>query len=530
MKRWINRANKKVSFGSATVLLIGFALMSQTLGFLRGRLVSANFTAINRGSTDAFFAAFQIPDFFFLTIAAGALGVAFVPVLSDRLYKSDQKGLWEITSSLLNLLGMVMAGVAVVIFVFAEPLLHKIVAPGLSPEQLSQAVRIMRFICLNPLLFTLSGIITSVQQTYGRFFFFAIAPIFYNISIIVSIFIFKNNIGVVGLGIGALAGASLQLLIAILGLRGLGFKYKPVINFKSSDFKQVLSALPARSVDQGIDSINSIVETNRATLLGSGSVTDYNFATTLHNVPIMLFGTAIATAAFPRFAERLSQNRPDLFHKDFFRILRLMIWIAMPVVVISYFCRGYLARLLYGDVAPGVALIFGYLTTAIFFRIIYSVVSRYFYAQKDTRTPLFVSLAAIGLNIILVFNLARPGSYGIAGLALAQSATAAAEVVMLFAVMFARDRYLLNKAFWGAVGRIVSVTGFSVMTAFIMVSLLPLRLTARGLVTLGVKFAMIATVTLSMHVGMSLLFGLNEPRPVLKKIRSIIMRPVRIDY
>ena len=175
-------------------------------------------------------------------------------------------------------------------------------------------------------------------------------------------------------------------------------------------------------------------------------------------------------------------------------------------------------------------MIFGYLTTAIFFRIIYSVVSRYFYAQKDTRTPLFVSLAAIGLNIILVFNLARPSSYGIAGLALAQSATAAAEVVMLFAVMFGRDRYLLNKAFWGAVGRIVSVTGFSVMTAFVMVSLLPLRLTDRGLVTLGMKFAMIATVTLSMHIGMSLLFGLNEPRPVLKKIRQVVMRPVRIDY
>jgi len=512
------------------MLLIIVALLGQTLGFFRNRLVSTNFTQIDPGSTDAFFAAFQIPDFFFLTIAAGALGVAVVPVLSDRLYKKDEAGMWEITSSLLNLLGLIMVAVAVVVFVFARPLLEHIVAPNLTPTQLNQAVTIMRLISLNPLLFTLSGILTSVQQTYGRFFFFAIAPLFYNLSIIMSVYVFKYHLGVVGLGIGALVGASMQLLVASLGLWGLGFRYKPKINFKSNDFSQVMNALPARSIDQGIDSINSIVETNRANLLGHGTVTYYNFATTLQNVPIMLFGTAIATAAFPRLTARLAQNRPDLFHRDFFRVLRLMIWIAMPVVVVSYFARGYLARLLFGSVAPEVSLIFGYLSIAIFFRVIYSIVSRYFYAQKDTKTPLFVSLFSIALNIGLVFNLAKPSSYGIAGLALAQSLTSVVEVVLLFLIMFARDRYLLNRAFWSSILRIVSVTGFSVMAAFIMISLLPLEIRDRGFVTLGFKFAAIAGVTMIVHVGMSLLFGLDEPRPVLQKARSMIMRPVRIEY
>lgn len=519
-----------MSFGGATMLLIVVALLGQTLGFFRNRLVSTNFTQVDPGSTDAFFAAFQIPDFFFLTIAAGALGVAVVPVLADRLHKGDHKGMWEITSSLLNLLGMIMIVVAVIIFVFAKPLLQNVVAPNLTPIQLDQATQIMRLIALNPLLFTMSGIITSVQQTFGRFFFYAIAPLFYNLSIILSVYVFKYHLGVVGLGVGALIGASIQLLVAALGLWGLGFRYKMKINFKSSDFSQVMNALPARSIDQGIDSINSIVETNRANLLSHGTVSYYNFATTLQNVPIMLFGTAIATAAFPRLAERLAQNRPDLFHQDFFRILRLMIWIAMPVVVVSYFARGYLARLLFGDVAPEVALIFGYLTVAIFFRIVYSIISRYFYAQKDTKTPLFVSLFAIGLNIVLVFNLARPTVYGIAGLALAQSATAAVEVVLLFLIMFIRDHDILNRAFWGSILRIVSVTGFSVMTAFIMVSLLPLEINDRGFVTLGFKFGAIAGMTMVVHVGMSLLFGLDEPRPVLQKIRSLVMKPVRIEY
>jgi putative peptidoglycan lipid II flippase len=394
--------------------------------------------------------------------------------------------------------------------------------------RLDQAAKIMRLVALNPLLFTLSGIITSVQQTFGRFFFYAIAPLFYNLAIIFSVYVFKSNLGIVGLGVGALIGAVVQFLVATFGLWGLGFRYKPKINFKSRDFKLILRKLPARSIDQGIDSINSIVETNRATLLGKGPVSYYNFSTTLMNVPVTLFGTAIATAAFPRLADRLAQHRPDLFHKDFFKVLHLMIWIAMPVVVVSYFTRGYLARLLYGDVKGEISLIFGYLTIAIFFRIVYTIVSRYFYAQKDTKTPLFVSLFAIALNIYLVFHLARPSAYGMAGLALSQSIVAATEVVLLFIIMFMKDRYLLNGAFWGSILRIVSVTGFSVVTAFIMVSLLPLGLGDRGIITLGAKFVSIAGVTFIVHIGMSLLFGLEEPKPVIRKLRQILFKPVRI--
>ncbi len=530
MNRFLRRTTQRVSLGNAATLLIVVALVGQILGFFRNRLISTNFTVVNPGSTDAFFAAVQIPDFFFLTIAAGALGVAFMPVLADRLEKGDKQGVWELTNSLLTLLALIMFGVSLIILIFARPLLHYIVAPKLTPEQLYQATTIMRLMALNPLLFTLSGIITSVQQTFGRFFFFAIAPLFYSLSIIFSVYAFKHNLGIIGLGVGALIGALLQLVVACVGLWGLQFKYRPKINFRSADFKVILRQLPARSVDQGIDSINSIVETNRAKLLGDGPVSYYNYATTLQNVPIMLFGTSIATAAFPRLAERLAQKRPDLFHKDFFRVMRTMIWIAMPVVVVSYFARGYLARLLYGDVAPDVALIFGYLTVAIFFRIVYSIISRYFYAQKDTKTPLFVSLFSIGLNIFLVFNLARATAYGTAGLALSQSIVAGVEVLLLTLIMLVRDPYIFNKNFWSGVVRIVSVTGFSVVAAFIMISIFPLKISDRGFVTLGFKFGLIAGMTLAVHIGISALFGLEEARTVVHKVYRLILKPIRIQY
>ena len=525
MNRVINKANKKLSLSNAALLLIGATLLAQLLGFFRLRLVAANFSP---ASTDAYFAAFQIPDFFYLTIAAGVLGVAFMPVLAERLHANDRKAIWDITSSLLNLMTIVMLAAAVFIFIFAEPLVHHIVGPGLDQTQLHQATTIMRIVAINPLLFTLSGILTSAQQTFGRFFFFAVAPLMYNLSIISSIYIFKYHLGVVGLGIGALVGASLQLLVASFGLWGLKFKWKPRIKL-SSDFKFIMRKLPARAIDQGVDSINSIVETNRATVLKTGAVTSYNLASTIMNVPVMLFGTTIATAAFPRLNDRLAQGRNDLFHKEFFKVVETMVWIAMPITVVTFFTRGYLARLIFAKANPDVAVILGFLSVAIFARTMYTIISRYFYAKKDTSTPLFVSLFVIALNIILVFSFAKPGEYGIAGLAIAQSIAAATEIVILLLVIFIRDPYIFNAAFWGAILKIFSVTGFSVMTAFIMVSIFPLKIADKGIVTLGIKFAFIAGPTLLVHLFVSYLFGLDESRIVFKKVRQLILKPLQIQ-
>src|SRR6266568_6733491 len=115
---------RRISLGNVAGLLMAASLTGQVLGFLRTKLVNANFHATGPHSTDAYFAAFNIPDFFYFTIAAGVLGVAFMPVLSDRLHKGDRKGMWDISSSLLNLLAIIMAAVGVVMFLFAQPLVH----------------------------------------------------------------------------------------------------------------------------------------------------------------------------------------------------------------------------------------------------------------------------------------------------------------------------------------------------------------------------------------------------------------------
>jgi putative peptidoglycan lipid II flippase len=529
MDQNVTKKKRRSTIFNVATLLIATSIFGQLLGFLRTKLVSANFPLVGPGSTDAYFAAFTIPDLFFYTISAGALGVAFMPVLSDYLHRHDRRAVWRLTASFMNMLVIVMVVVAVVILIFAKPLMHYIVAPGLSPQQLNNAAEIMRLLAINPLLFTISGVLTSVQQTLGRFFFFAIAPIFYNLSIIASIFVFRHSIGIVGLGVGALIGAVLQLIVVIIGLYGLNFFWHPKIEWGNRDFRFVLKNLPPRSLDQGMDQLEDVVETHIASGLGSGSISNFNYAYTLSTAPILLLGTTIATAAFPKLNARLSQGRPDLYRRDFLKVVRVMVWLAAPVVVLCYFCRGYLARIIFSSGNAQISTIFGFLTVAIFFRILYAIISRWYYSHKDTMTPMYVSIFTIAFNVVLAITLARPNAYGVAGLAIAQSIVAATEVIILTVIMIYHDRKLLDVVFWSGIVRIISVTGFTVLAGFIMISLMPLGLLDRGVVTLGSKLLIITGVTLVVHLIISSLFDLEESRPIIAFIRRIALKPIKIE-
>jgi putative peptidoglycan lipid II flippase len=374
-------------------------------------------------------------------------------------------------------------------------------------------------------------VLTATQQTLGRFFFYAIAPLFYNLSIIASIYIFEGTeIGLVGLGIGACVGGILQLLVVAMGLIGTKFHWRPKIAWRSNDFRTILRQLPPRSLDQGMDQLQAVVETRFASRLGTEFISHYNNAYTLHMAPILLLGTAISTAAFPQLNMRIAQGRPDLFRRDFLRVLRIMVWLTIPVVIICYFARGYLARLIFSRDAPEIALIFGFLTIAIFFRVVYAIISRWFYAQKDTKTPLIVSIFVILLNIVLASMLARPSTYGIAGLAISQSIVAMTEVVILLAIMLIRDRGLFSLEFWGAMLKILSVAGFSLVAGYLTVSFFPLEAGERGLFTLGTKLAIIAGTISSTYLVVSAIFGLEEAKAVFNRVRRIILKPIKVQY
>jgi putative peptidoglycan lipid II flippase len=523
MANIFRQSNKRISIGSAAFLLAGFSLASTVLGLLRTSLI--NSTNFNDFGRDAYFAAFKIPDFMFFALSSGALAVAFMPILSDRLSKSGKPAAWKLTSSLLNTLALLSFVLSIVILIFAPQIVGLFHFEG---AQRDLCASIMRIIAVNPFLFSISTVLTTAQQAVGRFFFFASAPLVYNVSIILGILLFKDTLGIVAPAVGVAIGAILQLIVAAVGMLGLNFRYTWGIDTKNSDFREVMKALPARSIDQGVDYINSIFETRFASKLVTGSVSNYENALLLHNAPIMLIGIAISSAAFPRFNERLSQGRPDLFRKEFLQVIRTMLWISLPIVIITYFAHEYLARLIAKNINTEIAVLLQYLVVAILFRTLYAAISRWFYAQKDTRTPLYVSLFAIGINIFLAYNLSQPDRYGVIGLAISQSVVAFLEVVILLVIMAKKDPKIFERAFTLAVLRILSTSGLTIVVASIMVVLLPLDSSDRGL-TLTAKLSIISMITIASHVLLSWAMRLDEVRPVTQKIKKLVLRPVKIQ-
>ena len=308
---------------------------------------------------------------------------------------------------------------------------------------------------------------------------------------------------------------------------GFGFDYHFKIYGRNKGFRKVLSLLPARSLDQGIDYLNNIVEMNLASRMASGTARLYNQVLTLHMVPINLIGVAISTAAFPKMTERLSQGRPDLFRSELQSVLRVIIWLALPVSVITFFARGYLVSFLFNGGNALAANLLGVMVVAILFRTIYHIAARSFYAQQDTKTPLYISLVSISLNIALAVWMTMYLNMGPYGLALAQSIVAFVEVMILFAVMSRRIPKLFDAVFIHAIARMVSATGFMAIVSYFSVATLQLAITDQSFLATFPKFALITIISFGAYLWFSSILKLEEPRPVIKTMSKLLFGRVR---
>jgi putative peptidoglycan lipid II flippase len=407
-----------------------------------------------------------------------------------------------------------------------------VVGPGLDESSRALAVSMMRVIAINPFLFAIASVVASMQQAVGRFTFFALAPAVYNVGIIIGVMVFTDGInifgwqlfdgGIMGVALGVVLGSIMQLLVSCVGLFGMGFDYRFKIYWRNRGFRKVLSLLPARSLDQGIDYVNSIVETNLASRMTAGTIRAYQQASALSYVPINLIGVAISTAAFPKMAERLGQGRPDLFKKELQSVLRVIIWLALPVTVIAFFGRGYLVNFIKNGGDNLMASILGILAIAILFRSIYHISARSFYAQQDTKTPLYISFFAIGLNIVLAIWFTLGLDMGPYGLAWAAAIVSIVEASILFVIMSQRIKGLFDDVFVHAIGRMASATGFMAVITYVNVTLLPLSATDRSFFASFPKFLFIVTVSLLSYFALSWILRLQEVDPVISYTKKIL--------
>ena len=535
----VTKINQRLNVKLAATILAGSTLLSSLLGFFRDRLLNSAYMPSENGALagypvglDAYTAAFMVPDFMFAVLVSGALSVTFIPVFNERWVKGNKQSAWQISSSMINFMALITMAASVLIIIFADPLMKYLIAPGLSESGHALAVSMMQVIAVNPFIFAVAAVIASIQQAVGRFMFCALAPMLYNVGIIIGTVWFTGGVnlfgwqifdgGIMGVALGVVLGSFLQLIVSAVGLAGLGFDYNFKIYWRNKGFRKVLSLLPARSVDQGMDYVVSLVEVNLASRLADGTVRAYQQALTLHMMPINLIGVAISNAAFPQLTEHLGEGRNDLFQKDLRSLLRIIFWMALPVSVVIFFTRGYVVHFIRNGGNQLIAGILGCLVVAILFRTIYHMAARAFYARQDTKTPLYISIFSITLNIILAIVLSMVLKMGAYGLAWAQSTVAVLEVIVLLAVMNRQMPKLFDMTFVRAIFKMILAGIVTGVVCYIGVLVLPFRYHDDSFFSAFPKFVIISLVSFGAYAAASKWLKLPEIDPILSRLKKVL--------
>ena len=535
----VTKINQRLNVKLAATIMASSTLLSSLLGFFRDRLLNSAYMPSKNGALagypvglDAYTAAFMVPDFMFAVLVSGALSVTFIPVFNERWVKGNKQSAWQISSSMINFMALITMAASVLIIIFADPLMKYLIAPGLSESGHALAVSMMQVIAVNPFIFAVAAVIASIQQAVGRFMFCALAPMLYNVGIIIGTVWFTGGVnlfgwqifdgGIMGVALGVVLGSFLQLIVSAVGLAGLGFDYNFKIYWRNKGFRKVLSLLPARSVDQGMDYVVSLVEVNLASRLADGTVRAYQQALTLHMMPINLIGVAISNAAFPQLTEHLGEGRNDLFQKDLRSLLRIIFWMALPMSVVIFFTRGYVVHFISNGGVQLIAGILGCLVVAILFRTIYHMAARAFYARQDTKTPLYISIFSITLNIILAIVLSMVLKMGAYGLAWAQSTVAVLEVVVLLAVMNRQMPKLFDMTFVRAIFKMILAGIVTGVVCYIGVLVLPFRYHDDSFFSAFPKFVIISMVSFGTYAAASKWLKLPEIDPILARLKKVL--------
>lgn len=533
----VSLANVQLSVKTAAIVLASSTLVSALLGIFRDRWLNSMYYDTYPAGLDAYTAAFTVPDFLYFIITSGALAVTFIPVFNQRLVAGNKKSAWELSTSTLNFLALISFIASIFIMVFADPLVRYIVAPGLNEQSMPLAINMMRVIAINPFLFSISTVLSSMQQAVKRFVFYAIAPALYNVGIIVGILVFTNGInifgwqifegGIMGVAIGVVFGALLQLFASIIGMVGIGFQYNFKIYWKNQGFRTVLKLLPTRSADQSIDYVMSILNTNLASRMGEQAIRAYQQAASLKSMPVNLIGVAISTAFFPKLSEDAASEDIEKFTDTFKQSLSTIVWISLPVAVIAFFIRGYVVNFIKNGGDPKIASVLGSFVVAIFFQSVFHIASRGFYARQNTKIPLILSVVSFAVQLVFALIFSASG-FGPEGLAYALSISALVEVSLLLIILNKQMKgKIFDKTMISSLTRILIASAIAGMTSYAMTKIMPLRAADNSFLSTFPKFCVICAVSLLVYIGACVALKIEEVRPVINKVRQVLFKNVK---
>ncbi|HUQ16890.1 MAG TPA: murein biosynthesis integral membrane protein MurJ [Candidatus Saccharimonadales bacterium] len=435
----------RMSVGRASLFLIATLIASRILGWLRLSVIGARFG--QSPELDAFWAAFRIPNTMFELLVAGALASAFIPVFTGYLAKEREDEAWRVASSVLNVIVVLLIAISAVMWVLA-PWIMPVLAPFADPRQTATAIDLSRIMLLSPIFMGLSALFTGILNSYRQFLSGATAPLVYNFVIILFAIFASPFLGITALAWGTVAGALMMWLVQVPELTFRRTRYNLTLDLFHPGVQEIARLTVPRTLALGAVQLVFIVDTILAARLPEGSLTALIYANQLMQLPLGVFSIAISAAVFPTLSHFASLGLQNKMRDALQQAIRWILFLTLPTVVMMIVLRRPIVNLLfqYGqfgrEAREATQETFLYYSFGLAGHALIQILARAFYASRDTKTPLALTLISIGTNITLSVGLAPV--YGIKGLAMANSIATLAEAALFLALLAPRARLRLR--------------------------------------------------------------------------------------
>lgn len=519
-----SNANQQIA-RAAGLVMVAF-IISQLTG-LSYQVFAAQAFGTDK-SMDAFNAANRVAETLFRLIAGGALGSAFIPTFTTLLVKNEQERAWKLAAAIGNLVLLVMASLGILAAVFAPQIVHNYLAPGFSdPAQEQLTVQLMRIMLPSAAIFGISGLVMGILNSHQVFLAPALTPAMYRLGMIFGILVLSPRMGIYGLAWGVLIGAMAHLLLQLPALFRQGVVYSPILGLDRPEVREVFRLMGPRLLGVAVVELNFWVNTRLASFMQEGSVTGVTVAFVLMLMPQAAIAQSIATAAMPTLAAQFARDQLTEVRDSLAGILRSILLLSLPASIGLMLLRTPIVQLLFqrGEFTERstelVAWALLWYAAGLVGHSVMEILARAFYALHDTRTPVFVGVVAMSLNVAFSFAFSalfqRVGWMPHGGLALANSLATALEMGALLVLMRQRLGGIKGQRILLGLGAAVLASGAMALALWVWLSQTasspPWIMVSGGLLCGGLVYSAVIA-----------LLRIPESQVILKAIKSRINR------
>ena len=417
-------------------------LLSRILGLFREWTVAHQIGA--NAATSAYYTAFTLPDFLNYLIAGGSLSVTFIPVFAKYVAEQREDEGWRVFSTVVTVMGFVLAALVVAGEIFASHLV-KYIAPGFSPAEQQQVIFLTRLMLPAQFFFYEGSILSAVQYAKGQFLVPSLAPLIYNIAIILGGVLLSSRIGITGFAVGVLSGAIVgNFLLQVYGAHRAGAIFFPNFNVRHPGFWMFLKLSVPIMLALSLSFVDDWIIRWFGSYLQPASITWLSYGKTLMRVPLGLVGQAIGVASFPILAQLYSEKKFDDLNRILNSTFKALIFLLLPLSALTIAQSLPLVYLvfshtrLHGPDMAATAYTLAFFSIGMFAWGAQNILARGFYSTRDTITPAVVGTITTLLSLPLYWILVRHMAY--LGLALASSVGIIAYTIVLFVLLGRRTK------------------------------------------------------------------------------------------